>query len=192
MAWLGEALPGEEERVVKDRVEEDLFAVRRDLFGAVSVAFYDTTSLYFEGRGGARLGRRGHPKDHRRPEGLRSESRRERGQEAAEGPQLNQVVLGVVLDDSDRPICSFLWPGNTADVTTLMPVVERLRARFAITGAITGAITEACVVADRGMVSRATIAAFEARGIAWILGLHPGPTSWACASAATARCASTF
>lgn len=144
MAWLGEPLPGEDERVVKDRVEEELFAARRDLFGQVSVAFYDTTSLYFEGRGGATLGRRGHSKDHR--------------------PQLNQVVLGVVLDDADRPICSFLWPGNTADVTTLMPVVERLRERFAITGA--------CVVADRGMVSKATIAAFEARGIAYILGVR--------------------
>jgi len=144
MAWLGEPLTGEPERVVKDRVEEELFAARRDLFGQVSVAFYDTTSLYFEGRGGAQLGRRGHSKDHR--------------------PQLNQVVLGVVPDDADRPICSFLWPGNTADVTTLMPVVERLRARFAITGA--------CVVADRGMVSKATIAAFEERGIAYILGVR--------------------
>jgi transposase len=144
MAWLGEPLADEADRVVKDRVEEELFAARRDLFGQVSVAFYDTTSLYFEGRGGARLGRRGHSKDHR--------------------PQLNQVVLGVVLDDADRPICSFLWPGNTADVTTLMPVVERLRERFAITGA--------CVVADRGMVSRATIAAFEERGIGYILGVR--------------------
>jgi hypothetical protein len=144
MAWLGEPLADEADRVVKDRVEEELFAARRDLFGQVSVAFYDTTSLYFEGRGGARLGRRGHSKDHR--------------------PQLNQVVLGVVLDDADRPICSFLWPGNTADVTTLMPVVERLRERFAITGV--------CVVADRGMVSRATIAAFEERGIGYILGVR--------------------
>jgi len=38
MAWLGEPLPGEEERVVKDRVEEALFAapagsVRRGVGG---------------------------------------------------------------------------------------------------------------------------------------------------------------
>jgi hypothetical protein len=26
-----------------------------------------------------------------------------------------------VLDEKDRPIASFLWPGNTADVTTLGP-----------------------------------------------------------------------
>jgi hypothetical protein len=36
----------------------------------------------------------------------------------------------MVLDGSDRPFASFLWPGNTADVTRLTPVVERLRTRF--------------------------------------------------------------
>ena len=60
---------------------------------------------------------------------------------------LNQVVLGIVLDDADRPIASFLMPGNTADVTMLLPVVERLRDRFGI--------ARACIVADRGMISAA-------------------------------------
>jgi transposase len=72
------------------------------------------------------------------------------------------VVLGIVLDEKDRPIASFLWPGNTADVTTLLPVVARLRSRFGV-----GRI---CVVADRGMISAATITAFEAQGIDYILG----------------------
>jgi hypothetical protein len=38
------------------------------------------------------------------------------------------VVLGIVLGGDDRPIASFLMPGNTADVTTLVPVVRRLSA----------------------------------------------------------------
>ena len=62
----------------------------------------------------------------------------------------------------DRPIASFLWPGNTADVTTLLPVVERLRSRFGV--------ERACIVADRGMISAATIAALEAQKIDYILG----------------------
>jgi hypothetical protein len=33
-----------------------------------------------------------------------------------------------------------MWPGNTADVTTLIPVIDRLRRRFAI--------ARVCVVAD--------------------------------------------
>ena len=60
MAWLGEELPpaGQTNRTlvarcVKDLVEERLFARRRDLFADLSVVFMDTTSLYFEGEGGA-------------------------------------------------------------------------------------------------------------------------------------------
>jgi Transposase DDE domain len=145
MAWLGEAIDGAasgQPRHCTDAIEEALYEHRKSLFGAISVAFFDTTSLYFEGNGGATLGQLGHTKDFR--------------------PQLNQVVLGIVLDEQDRPIASFLWPGNTADVTTLLPVVERLRSRFGV--------ERACVVADRGMISAATIAALEARKIDYILG----------------------
>src|SRR3954463_14776436 len=152
MAWLGEAIDGEDSgqaRHCTDAIEEALYEQRKSLFGAISVAFFDTTSLYFEGDGGATLGQLGHSKDF--------------------CPQLNQVVLGIVLDEQDRPIASFLWPGNTADVTTLLPVVERLRARFGL--------QRACVVADRGMISVATIAALEAQGIDYILGVRERSTT---------------
>ena len=62
MAWLGEELDAAEggqahatpfaPRCVKDRIEEALFARRRDLFSELSVVFMDTTSLRFEGAGG--------------------------------------------------------------------------------------------------------------------------------------------
>jgi len=57
-----------------------------------------------------------------------------------------------------------MWPGNTTDVTALIPVVDRLRRRFGI-----GRVG---VVADRGMISAATIAALEARGLEYILGVR--------------------
>jgi transposase len=79
------------------------------------------------------------------------------------------VVLGIVLDERDRPIASFLWPGNTADVTALLPVVARLRNRFGV--------DRACVVADRGMISAATIAALEAQKIDYILGARERSTN---------------
>jgi len=47
-------------------------------------------------------------------------------------------------------------------VTALLPVVERLRNRFGV--------DRACVVADRGMISAATIAALEAQKIDYIPG----------------------
>jgi transposase len=53
-------------------------------------------------------------------------------------------------------------PGNTADVRVLLPIVDRLRSRFGI--------GRVCVVADRGMISAATIKALEDRQLDYILG----------------------
>jgi hypothetical protein len=150
MAWLGEELSETEQdartafapRCTKDLVEERLFGHRRDLFSRLDLVFMDTTSLSFEGAGGQTLGRRGHSKDHR--------------------PDLCQMILAVLIDGDGRPVCSEMWPGNTADVTTLIPVIDRLRRRFAI-----GRI---CVVADRGMISAETVAALEARRLLYLLG----------------------
>ena len=149
MAWLGEELADQQgsglvPRTNKDLIEEKLFAKRRSLFNDVGLAIFDTTSLYFEGEGGTTLGRHGHSKDSR--------------------PDLHQIVLGVVIDETGRPICSEMWPGNTADVTTLIPVVTRLRERFLL--------NRVCVIADRGMVSAKTIATLEAENIEYILGVR--------------------
>jgi transposase len=152
MGWLGDELPRKEQadrtpfapRCTKDLIEEGLFARRRDLFTELQLVFFDTTSIYFEGEGGDTLGQRGHSKDHR--------------------PDLKQMIVGAVLDGQGRPICCELWPGNTADVTTLTPVVDRLRARFGV--------TKVCIVADRGMISKETIGDLEKeeRGWKYILG----------------------
>jgi hypothetical protein len=140
MAFLGEPMkdqPGtrilETPRCTKDWIEEELFEQRRDLFSEIDLVFFDTTSLYFEGEGGQELGRHGKSKDHR--------------------PDLKQMVVGLVLDLHGWPLCCELWPGNTADVTTLLPVVTRLRQRFRV--------RRVCMVADRGMISANTIAALE-------------------------------
>ncbi len=150
MAWLGEELPADQQagatpfapRTVKDLIEEHLFERRRDLFSELSVVFMDTTSLSFTGVGGATLGERGYSKDHR--------------------PDLLQMIVGVVIDAAGRPVCSEMWPGNTADVSVLVPVIDRLRSRFGM--------GRVCVVADRGMISAPTIAALEERGLEYVLG----------------------
>ena len=140
MAWLGEELeekPAEAlaPRCVKDVIEEKLFERRRDLFTDLSAVFMDTTSLSFYGEGGETLGEHGYSKDYR--------------------PDLKQMILGLVVDGSGSPICTEMWPGNTADVTTLLPVIDRLRQRFGI--------DRVCIVADRGMISAAAIAGLEER-----------------------------
>jgi hypothetical protein len=150
MAWLGEELPADEQhgstRLVplctKDRIEEGLFRRRRDLFTQLQVAFFDTTSIYFEGAGGEELGQYGHSKDHR--------------------PDLHQMVVGAVLDGDGRPICCEMWPGNTTDVKTLIPIVDGLYRRFGI--------VKVCIVADRGMISQETIDDLDQQGWPYILG----------------------
>ena len=140
MAWLGEEVEEKPERAlaprcVKDLIEEKLFDRRRDLFTDLSIVFMDTTSLSFYGEGGETLGEHGYSKDYR--------------------PDLKQMILGLVVDGDGRPLCTEMWPRNTADVTSLLPVVDRLRKRFSI--------GRVCIVADRGMISAATIAGLEER-----------------------------
>ena len=150
MAWLGEELPAQEQRgasrfvplYTKDRIEEGLYQRHRDLYSRAEIVFFDTTSIYFEGEGGETLGQYGHSKDHR--------------------PDLHQMVVGAVLDGDGRPLCCELWPGNTADVKTLIPIVDGLYRRFGL--------TKVCVVADRGMISQATIDDLQQQGWPYILG----------------------
>jgi transposase len=148
MAFLGEEVCDQQDanafapRCTKDIIEEDLFLARRDLFTALDCVFFDTTSIYFEGEGGESIGQLGHSKDHR--------------------PDLNQMVVGVILDDRGQPVCCEMWPGNTADVKTLIAVIKRLRARFHI--------GKVCIVSDRGMISAETMDFLEKEEIPYILG----------------------
>ena len=150
MAYLGEEMEDQSDRtpfsprVTKDVIEEELFHLRRDLFSGLDIVFFDTTSLYFEGEGGETIGQLGHSKDHR--------------------PDLQQMIVGVILDNEGNPLCSEMWPGNAADVKSLIPVMDRLRRRFTI--------RKFCIVADRGMVSTETITYLEQEHIPYILGVR--------------------
>lgn len=141
MGWLGESLIPENspwidplyQHFTKDIIEQKLFERNRDLFTSLQVVFFDTTSIYFEGEGGEHVGAYGHSKDHR--------------------PDLKQMIVGVVLDANGRPICCELLPGNITDSKTLLPVVTKIKQRFGV--------ESFCIVADRGMISKDTIATLE-------------------------------
>jgi len=148
MSFLGEEVEDQADatpfspRCVKDLIEEGMFFKRRDLFTGLDLVFFDTTSIYFEGGGGQSIGRKGHSKDQR--------------------PDLNQMVVGTVIDSKGKPVCCEMWPGNTADVRTLIPVIDRIRSRFNT--------AQFCIVADRGMVSADNVKELEQREIPYIFG----------------------
>ena len=150
MSFLGEELDDQADampfspRRNKDLIEEMLFSANRHLFTQLDLVFFDTTSIYFEGRGGQTLGQKGYSKDHR--------------------PDLNQMVVGALINDKGRPICCEMWPGNTADVKTLVPQADRFRNRFGV--------KKICVVADRGMISHDNLKDLKERGISYILGVR--------------------
>jgi transposase len=150
MAFIGQKIADQKDttgfspRCTKDLIEEGIFFERRDLFTGLDLVFFDTTSLYFEGQGGETIGQKGYSKDHR--------------------ADLNQMVVGTLIDDKGKPVCCEMWPGNTTDVTTLIPVIDRIRNRFSV--------GEFCIVADRGMISGETLKKLEdpQRTIPYILG----------------------
>jgi transposase len=148
MTFLGEQTEDQRDatpfypRCTKDLIEENIFSERRDLFTGLDLVFFDTTSIYFEGSGGTLIGQKGHSKDHR--------------------PDLNQMVVGAVIDNKGKPVCCEMWPGNTADVKTLIPVIDRVRSRFNT--------VRFCIVADRGMISAENVKELDKREIPYIFG----------------------
>lgn len=129
----------------KEAIEEGLYRRDLDLFNhELDLVFFDTTSTYFEGTSWRDWwAKRGKSKDHR--------------------PDHLQLVIGVVMRRDGMPIACEVWPGNTADVTTVRPVVERLRRRFRIEKVV--------FVCDRGMVSKDNLQALEDAGYQYIVGV---------------------
>lgn len=134
MRWLGG---------VKDWVEDGLFSAHQDLFTKLSLVFFDTTSIYFEGKGGETLGRLGCSKDRK--------------------DDHHQVIVGALLTQTGRPIsCCDIAPGDQTDVA--VPMVDRARARFGL--------KRVCWVADQGMCSKDIIEGLEERQMEYILGVR--------------------
>ncbi|MBU2438752.1 MAG: IS1634 family transposase [Acidobacteria bacterium] len=129
---------------MKDRIEENLFFRKRDLFTQLDLVFFDTTSIYFEGEGPEGLAEYGHSKDNR--------------------PGSKQMIVGVVMTREGEPLCCEFWPGNMSDIQSLKAVVKRIKTRFAIERVI--------LVCDRGMVSRENIELLEKEEFGYILGVR--------------------
>ena len=137
--WLAEEvfLPGKEKLELqhlyraldfleahKDDVEREVYFRMADLMNAdVDVIFYDTTSLHFEideedavpALGNVLAGRREY-------KALRKRGHSKNGR--GDAPQL---VVGLAVTRDGLPVRSWVFPGNTADVTTVEKVKEDLR-----------------------------------------------------------------
>src|SRR6266581_252630 len=124
----------------QDRIEQKL-AARHLREGAV--VLYDVSSSYYEGRT-CPLARFGHDRDGHTGRPI--------------------IVYGVLTDGDGRPIAVSVYPGNTADPTTVRDQVERLRERFGLVRLVLGG--------DRGMPTQPQIEMLKtAPGLGWITAL---------------------
>lgn len=127
----------------KEEIEKELF-YRLGSFGMnTSLILYDITSSYFEGEQ-SEIGKRGYSRDKR--------------------PDLEQIVIGVVMSGDGIPIAHHVFEGNRVDKTTVREVVKDLKRRFGIEKAI--------FVGDRGMITVENIKEIKGCEYGYILGLQ--------------------
>ncbi len=130
----------------KEATEELLYRRLTDLTNLdLRLALYDLTSTYFETSRGPseKFSSRayGYSRDHRgdRP----------------------QVVIGLLVTGNGIPIAHYVFPGNTADVTTLREVMADYQSRFGV-----GKIALVC---DRGLISEENLEDVERAGFDHVL-----------------------
>jgi hypothetical protein len=104
----------------KEAIEKSVYFAMADQMNAdVGLIFYDTTSLHFEvdEEDEAELGKR----ERRYP------AQRKRGRSKNGRGDAPQIVIGLAVTRDGLPVRSWVFPGNTADVTTVERVKKDLR-----------------------------------------------------------------
>jgi hypothetical protein len=104
----------------KEAIEKSVYFAMADLMNAdVDLIFYDTTSLHFEvdEEDESELGKRkrSYP------------AQRKRGHSKNGRDDAPQIVIGLAVTRDGLPVRSWVFPGNTADVTTVERVKNDLR-----------------------------------------------------------------
>jgi len=127
----------------KEAIEQHLVKRFGDLFDLdYDLLLYDVTSTYFEGVAEAAIAQRGYSRDRR--------------------PDCVQVNIALVVTREGMPLGYEIFPGNTADVTTVEEIVSSMEARFGKANRVW--------VMDRGMVSAENIAWLNETGRRYVIG----------------------
>ncbi len=76
-----------------------------------------------------------------------------------------QITYGLITDEAGRPVAVEVFPGNTADPTSFVATVTKIRERFGL--------SEVVMVGDRGMITQARIDDLKALpGAGWVTALR--------------------
>jgi transposase len=108
----------------------------------IDILFFDVTTLYFESVEADELREKGFSKDHKHHQ--------------------TQVVLALATNKEGLPIGYELFPGNTAEITTLIRSIGKWRVDFKI--------EKICFVADRGLFSEENLTLLEEQKFEYVIG----------------------
>jgi hypothetical protein len=111
--------------------------------GGLSLLLYDVTTLYFEAENEDDLRKVGYSKERRVDP---------------------QIVVGLLVDRTGFPLEIGCFEGNTAETTTLVPIITAFANRHDLTD------TPIVVAADAGMLSAANLTALDEAGLGFIVG----------------------
>ena len=126
----------------RDVIAEKCFAYATDC-GGLSLILYDVTTLYFEAESEDSLRKVGYSKERRVDP---------------------QIVVGLLVDRSGFPLEIGCFEGNTAETTTIVPIIEGFLDRHDVHD------MSIVVAADAGMLSASNLAALEEAKLSFIVG----------------------
>jgi hypothetical protein len=126
----------------RDTIAEKCFAYASDC-GGLSLILYDVTTLYFEAESEDSLRKVGYSKERRVDP---------------------QIVVGLLVDRTGFPLEIGCFEGNTAETTTIVPIITSFLARHHLQG------TPMVVAADAGMLSQTNLAALDEVNLSFIVG----------------------
>ena len=107
----------------------------------MSLCLYDVTTLYFEAENEDELRKVGYSKERRVDP---------------------QIVVGLLVDRAGFPLEIGCWEGNTAETTTIIPIIRQFQERHSLSDMV--------VVADAGMLSAANLKDLDEAGLRFIVG----------------------
>lgn len=126
----------------RDAIAEKCFAYASDC-GGLSLLLYDVTTLYFEAESEDDLRKIGYSKERRVDP---------------------QIVVGLLVDRTGFPLEIGCFEGNTAETTTIVPIITGFLERHNLVG------TPLVVAADAGMLSGANLKALDELELSFIVG----------------------
>jgi Transposase DDE domain len=126
----------------RDVIAEKCFTYASDC-GGLSLLLYDVTTLYFAAESEDDLRKVGYSKERRIDP---------------------QIVVGLLVDRTGFPLEIACYEGNTAETTTIVPIVTSFIERHDLGG------TPMVVAADAGMLSASNLKALDELGLSFIVG----------------------